>query len=260
MLNDFIITAIDRVVMIGKEEFSGDKISFSGNIKSNELIFTFSGHNTVYFGDYIVEDKANCIRFLPKGNHSRYDVFRHENSECIDVYFQTDRPVSTHALEITPFKKEKVRSLFTKIFTCWAGKEEGYYFECISLLYKIFSELQQKNFVSKKHYERIKPAIDVIHEDFLVRNFSIKELGELCGIGESYFKRLFKEKYGISPKKYIIQLKLNHACELLRLERYSVSKIAELCNFNDIYFFSRQFKEHIGLTPTKFAKKYRSSK
>jgi len=53
---------------------------------------------------------------------------------------------------------------------------------------------------------------------------------------------------------------LHYACELLRLERYSVAQVAELCNFSDIYFFSRQFKEYMGITPTQFVRKYRSSK
>ena len=82
----------------------------------------------------------------------------------------------------------------------------------------------------------------------------------MCGMGESYFQKLFKEIHGISPKKYIIQLKINHACDLLRLERYTVTQIAELCNFSDIYFFSRQFKEYMGITPTQFMGKNRSSK
>ena len=53
---------------------------------------------------------------------------------------------------------------------------------------------------------------------------------------------------------------LDHACELLRPERYTVTQVAELCNFSDIYFFSRQFKEYVGITPTRFTAKYRSSK
>ena len=48
--------------------------------------------------------------------------------------------------------------------------------------------------------------------------------------------------------------------ELLRLESYSVARVAELSGFSDVYFFSRQFKEYMGLTPTEFVKKYKSSK
>ena len=44
------------------------------------------------------------------------------------------------------------------------------------------------------------------------------------------------------------------------IERYTVTRIAELCNFSDVYFFCRQFKGHLGITPTQFIKKYKSSK
>ena len=88
----------------------------------------------------------------------------------------------------------------------------------------------------------------------------IKEFSEACGVSESYFKRLFKEQFGVPPKKYVVQLRINHACELLRTERYSVTQIATICGFSDIYFFSRQFKEYMGVSPTVFVKKYRSSR
>ena len=79
--------------------------------------------------------------------------------------------------------------------------------------------------------------------------------------GESkILKWLADEKHGNVPKRYIIQMKINHACELLRLEMYSVSQIAKLSGFSDIYFFSRQFKEYVGISPTDFIKKYHSSK
>lgn len=256
----FVITEITRVIMVGKEEYPEQKTSFSSNLFSNELIFHFSGHDKVFFDDLIMETKPNNIRFLPQGMAKRYEVYRYERGECIDVLFRADRPLSPHAFVVDVTKNEKIGPLFRKLFATWVGKNDGYYFESISLLYKIFAELQSDNFVPKKHYEKIKPAVDKIHDSFLRENISLERLSALCGIGETYFQRLFKEKYGISPKKYIIQLKINHACELLRLECYSVTQIAELCNFSDVYFFSRQFKEYMGITPTQFAKKYVSSR
>ena len=59
---------------------------------------------------------------------------------------------------------------------------------------------------------------------------------------------------GISPKQYIIQLKMNHACDLLRTGQYTVSQASEQCGFRDVYFFSRQFKKYIGCPPSVFAK------
>ena len=260
MEEKFIITEIKRVVMVGKDEYPDQTLSFGHTLRSNELIFHFSGYDTVYFDDLVLETKPNTIRFLPKGETDRYDVLRHERGECIDVCFQTDRPISDHAFVIDVLQYEKIGALFKKLFSTWVAKNDGYYFESMSILYRIFSELQKSNFVSKQHFLKIKPAVDHIHDRFLRDDMSISSLAAMCGIKESYFQKLFKEKYGVFPKKYIIQLKINHACDLLRLERYTVTQVAELCNFSDVYFFSRQFKAYMGISPTQFVNKYRSSK
>ena len=260
MEEKFVITEIKRIVMVGKNEYSEPMISFGDTVSYNELIFHFSGHATVFFDDLILETKPNTIRFLPQGETRRYDVLRHERGECIDVCFSADRPLSPKAFVIDARHNEKLGTLFKKMFSTWVSKKEGYYFESVSLLYRIFAEMQKDTSTPKQHKSKIAPAMEMIHSEFLIRDFTLCELAAACNIGESYFQKLFKKLYGISPKKYIIQLKINHACDLLRLERYTVTQIAELCNFSDIYFFSRQFKEYMGITPTGFIEKYRSSK
>ena len=260
MKDKFIITEINRVIMVGKDEYPAKLTSFKHNLRCHELIFHFSGYATVYFNDEALEIKPNTIRFLPKGNTKRYDIVRHENGECIDVFFQTDHPISPCAFVTDDPRNEKLGTLFKKLFATWVGKNDGYYFEAISILYKIFAELQKDSGFSKRHYLKIRPAVEYICDRFLQEELSVSALAAMCDMKESYFQRLFKEKYGVSPKKYVIQRKIDHACELLRLERYTVTQIAELCNFSDVYFFSRQFKEYMGITPTQFIKNYRSSK
>ena len=258
MEEKFIITSIERVIMVGKDHYSDKHLHFNSTLANNELIFHFSGHTEVYFDDLILETKPNTIRFLPEGASKRYDVLCHEHSACIDVFFKTDRPISDRAFVIDVDQNEKLGALFKKLFATWMGKNDGYYFESVSLLYTIFAELQKNSFTPQQHYLKIKPAVDYIHDCFLQNELSLEMLSSMCGIKESYFQRLFKEKFGISPKKYIIQLKINHACELLDLGRYTVNQIADLCNFSDVYFFSRQFKEYMGISPTQYAKKCNS--
>jgi AraC-like DNA-binding protein len=259
MEDNFIITSIKRVILVGKDEYPERLTSFKHDLGSNELIFNFSGRSTVCFNGTELENLPGTIRFLPKGPTKQYDVLRHEWGECIDVFFDTDKPISATAFVKSVASGEKIGNLFKRIFAVWVSKEKGYYFEAISLLYRIFAELERENRSPKKHTDKIAPAIELIHTEFLKREIPLEELSRASNMCESYFQRLFKEKYGISPKKYIIQLKINHACDLLRLERYTVTQIAELCNFSDVYFFSRQFKEYTGITPTQFIKKYRST-
>ena len=260
MEDKFVITEINRIVMVGENEYSELYSSFSHAVRNNELIFHFSGYATVYFDDLILETAPDTIRFLPAGEVKRYDVLRHKRGTCIDVCFKADRPVASEAFVINVSQNEKLGAMFKKIFATWVSKKEGYYFESLSLLYRILAELQKENHSPVRHGARIAPAVEMIHNNFLSRDIAVGELAQVCGMGESYFQKLFKEKYGMAPKRYMIQLKVNHACDLLRSEQYSVTQVAELCNFSDVYFFSRQFKEYMGISPTQFVKKYRSSR
>lgn len=260
MNKKFIITNINRIVYVGATEYPQKVINFSHKTTVNELIFHFSGKSTVYFNGIKLPIKENTIRFLPEGNVNQYEVHKEEYGDCIDICFSTDKPVTDEAFVLNIKDNKKIASLFKKAFSVWVAKNDGYYFECMSIIYKILSEIQKEKFAPEKRYEKIKPAIDYITENFLKEHLSCEHLAEICGISYSYLKRLFIEKYDMSPKKYIIKLKTDYACELLLSEMYSVGEIAQMAGFSDIYFFSRQFKNQMGISPLQFAKKYKSSK
>lgn len=260
MKNDFIITGIGRVILVGKDEYPEKKLDFKGNLKYSELIYSLSGKSTVRFNGKVLETEKDTIRFLPKGENREYIVERIEQGECIDIFFDTDKPVSDEAFVVKATQSTTVASLFKKLFSIWVSKNEGYYYECISLLYKIFAEMQKQNYIPQNQYDAIKPAIEYILANFLKGKISVPFLADKCNISEAYLKKLFVKKFGMSPIKYIIQLKINHACDLLRSGQYTVSNVSELCGYDNVYFFSRQFKEYVGTSPTVFAEKYISSK
>ena len=260
MKQGFIITGINRVILVGKNEYPQNRIVFKHSVVSNELIYHFDGKSTVYFNGKVLETGENTIRFLPKGEVREYIVDKHIRGECIDIFFDTDIPLSDEAFVIKITENTTIANLFKKLFAVWVSKNDGYYFECISLLYKIFAELQKKNYIPQNQYNLIKPAIEYIEENFLRRKISVPYLADKCGISEVYLKKLFIKKFGIPPTKYAIQLKINHACDLLRSECYSITQVANLCGYEDVYYFSRQFKNYVGVTPSAFEQRYKSSK
>ncbi len=261
MNNKFSITDINRVILVGKDEYKEKVISFtkSGNC-TNELIYHLSGKSIVVFNGQQLETSKDTIRFLPAGEVNEYTVDRIERGECIDIFFDTDIPITDEAFVLKPKQSEKIKSLFKKIFSVWVAKNDGYYFECVSIIYKIFAELQKNNYIPESQFLSIKPAIEYIERHFLDKKITTEELTSCCTISYPYIKKLFVKKFGMPPIKYSIHLKINYACDLLKSELYTISEIAEICGYDNLYFFSRQFKEYVGISPTEFLKKYKSSK
>ena len=260
MNTDFVITKIYRIVMVDKNEYREKVTAFDEKFYNNEMIFHFSGKATVYFNDEVLHTSENTVRFLPKGEASKYVVDREEHGECILINFDANMPITDEAFVINIKNVTALGNLFKKAFSLWVSKSEGYYFECMSILYKIFAHLQKESYIPLGQYNTIKPAFNYIEENFLKEKISVANLAKECGVSDSYLKKLFIKKCGLPPVKYIIQLKINYACDLLRSKMYSITQISEMCGYNSVQFFTRQFKEYSGISPTDFINKYKSSK
>lgn len=260
MNNEFIITSIERIVFVDKDEYLDKITRYNSDLQTNELIFHLSGYSVVHFGKKIMHTHPNSIRFLPKGSFEKYVVEREEFGSCILISFKTDNPVSDEAFVQNATFMNNVKALFKKSFSVWVSKRDGYYFECISLLYKILSEMQKKDYIPKNEYDKVKPAVDYINEHFLNEKIHSEDLVNLCGVSQSYMNRIFLKFVGMSPIKYANTLKINFACDMIKTTSFPIHEISKMCGYTDVYFFSKQFKKYLGISPTEYLKKYKSSK
>lgn len=260
-MENLIITEINRIVLVGKYEYLEKKTDFTQRqVYYQELIYHFSGDAIVHFNEQTLHTLPNTIRYLPAGKCQKYIVDRKEYGECIDIVFSSDKLLCPEAFVID-VTNDKIATLFKKAFSLWVQKDEGYRLECLSLVYKILAEMQKTSYLPYSQYLKIKPAIDYIHKHFLNQEpITANTLTSICGISYSYIKKLFTLKYKVSPKRYILQLKMNYACDLLQHREHTISQIAEICGYSDVYTFSHQFKIEFGISPTQFIKKYKSSK
>lgn len=83
-------------------------------------------------------------------------------------------------------------------------------------------------------------------------NITVQELAEIAYMHPNYFIRLFKQHIGVPPIQYITRRKTEKAKALLMSTKSSVSEIAEHLGFSDLYYFSKQFKKNVGLSPSEF--------
>ncbi|WP_102711663.1 helix-turn-helix domain-containing protein [Paenibacillus castaneae] len=81
---------------------------------------------------------------------------------------------------------------------------------------------------------------------------SVKDMAARACLSISRFNDLFKRQYGKTPHQYLVDMRVNHACELLQQEDLSQEHIASYCGFSDVHHFSRVFKSKKGVSPGRY--------
>lgn len=136
--------------------------------------------------------------------------------------------------------KGSLMNLIAKIIELYSlGKYRG------KFIHHASSQIQTINL------QTLQPVFDFIH-DHLHHPLRNGELAKLAGLSEKYFIYYFREALGVTPGQYIYQLKMNRARDLLYSHQYSVQQIAEMLGYADPYSFSKAFKKHYKVSPSKF--------
>lgn len=97
-------------------------------------------------------------------------------------------------------------------------------------------------------------AIERMRADF-AKPVNVSRLAHQAGMSERWFRRIFREVTGQSPKSYYDALRLDAAAELLQMGQASVAQIAERLGFSSPFHLSRAFKARHNLPPAAYRKK-----
>lgn len=205
---------------------------------------------------YICKQKSyvsniNNMIILPKG--STYEWFCVEEGDFCVVEFDCD--ISCEEIMHFPIKNgmdfvselkeiefnNTLRNPFYKVETLR---------DTYSIILKLIQSASHKYSPGYK-YQKISPAVQYIAKNFS-KNITNDELAELCGISTVYFRKLFCELYGVSPIAYIRNIRIRKAKEMLKSDYGSITDIASSLGYLNIYDFSRAFKKHSGVSPTKY--------
>ncbi|WCQ69476.1 AraC family transcriptional regulator [Streptococcus pasteurianus] len=167
------------------------------------------------------------------------------------------RNLTIHDLSIFNFSDDShVVSIIKEI--CLKTKEEEivsefwYKQKTYELLSSMQKEFEINELISLD--SQTKPIIEIY--EYICKNFqnhlSINDLASNFGISRSSLYRQFKSIYCCTPKKFILELKIDKACQLLKETDFSIKEIADLVGFDDYSVFSKSFKKIVGESPSFF--------
>jgi AraC family transcriptional regulator len=86
----------------------------------------------------------------------------------------------------------------------------------------------------------------------LVADLDLHTLAAETGYSRSHFLRMFEAATGCTPHRYLLQLRLKRAQELIRKKSTSLIDIAALCGFSSHAHMSRVFRQLLGITPSQY--------
>ena len=104
-------------------------------------------------------------------------------------------------------------------------------------------------------YSRLVRVISFIidnHADYI----EVKDMAAHVQLSVSQLQREFSKKFGITPSRYLREVRVGMARHLLESSDLSLTQIVSECGFYDQSHLSRHFKASTGLTPHKYRQRF----
>lgn len=228
--------------------------SFNSGRNFNALSFRFCSNAKIKCKNVETQLKNNSICYVP----ARIDYERVASvDEMIIIHFDTTDYVTSDIEYFLPRDYSVFSALFKKILACWKEKELGYKYKCSAILYEIFGECYNQNYIQKTKNSKIQNSIDYLLSSYKNPNLTIKEIADKSFVSEVYFRKLFKAEFGVSPQKYIIDLRIQNAMGLISTGYYSLKEIAYMSGYLDYKYFLVEFKKLKGVSPSEYLYNFR---
>ncbi|MDO7907013.1 AraC family transcriptional regulator [Paenibacillus sp. JX-17] len=223
-----------------------------------DLFYVWSGEGTVVVNDVpFAVQKGSCFLFRP-GDHTHATHNPQKPLVITYIHFDVTEPVEDipepyrvledafefeHMLSRCvrlgldqPYgAAEEVQLLLKQMMICLLRNDREFPVER-----KVTHQLTEA-LLEVANYVRLHPGLP----------HRVQDLAGRAGLSPRYFSVRFKELIGMPVQTYIIQKRIERAQHMLQHAGMNVTEVAEALGYRDIFFFSRQFKQHTGKSPSE---------
>lgn len=219
------------------EETATEETDFLHKTTLSEKFLTFSDNTFVVFPPNTLHDEQtkNSARIISLGFHLEGNV---------------EEEISKFALSTTPDLDLSVWNHIKLIEHEFFEKKYHYKTMVDCLLRKLLISLSRY-----KHEETTGTGIDYVIRylnEYYMTDINIDKLAASHGFSPSHFRVLFKNKTNLSPKQYILNIRLEKIKKALKETNLPLSLVAYENGFSDYYQFSTFFKKKMGVSPKEY--------
>jgi AraC family transcriptional regulator of arabinose operon len=223
-----------------------------------DLFYVWSGEGELHLNDKPYQvGKGSCFLFRP-GDHTSATHNPQKPLVLTYIHFNVTEPVSTipephRQLEDT-YDFEHMLSRYVRLFLVrtFAAEEEARL-----ILKQLVIHLLRHDREEPVERKASNQLTESIHE---VANYiqqhpgtahRVEDLALRAGLSSRYFSIKFKDLIGLSVQTYMIRTRIERAQHLLIHAGMNVTEVADALGYRDIFFFSRQFKQYTGKSPSE---------
>lgn len=147
---------------------------------------------------------------------------------------------------------DELSSVMERIFTVSEHISLSSKLYVSGLIYEFFSVLM-KNSTANQKTDLIDTALNIMNYSFCEK-ISVEYVAKRLSLDPAYFSRKFTARVGVSPKKYILNKRIERAKDLLCSTEATIFEISNSIGFEDQFYFCRIFKKIAGLSPSEYRK------
>ncbi|MBN1863442.1 MAG: helix-turn-helix transcriptional regulator [Victivallales bacterium] len=166
--------------------------------------------------------------------------------ESLVAYKLIRRDHYVYSLPPDPAVEREFYELYCKLDIC---SEAGLPFVVTDLIGLLSGIMRRCTLQAESSLDRIIDKSCVDFREQISRRIDLRAYCRQHGIGYECFRKAFKQKTGVPPGHYIINRRMDAACELLKATRDTVGSIAANLGYCSQYEFSAQFKKLTGMSP-----------
>lgn len=211
-----------------------------------------SGCRDYIFSDgQVLRTRPGDLFYLPKG--SSYEVKSVQSGGCYAINFDGDIQAAPFAVSLK--SSQKLTKSFRTAAEDWKKDARLGRICALRAVYDAIYRIKrdEREYISQHTAEKIAPALERLDDGFTDSGLTVAELAQLCGMSQVYFRRIFQNRFGISPREYLIRKRLEYARQLLLSGQFTVGEVASLCGYSEPCHFSREFSARVGVSPSQYS-------
>lgn len=250
------------VVFLGMQHANTSECCFPHAHECFELNYLLRGKTKIMINNVILPYEEHDFVLVPPGTTHNLHSQKDQTCDNYTIRFSCSSDFSQNFLKKNQIVRVRdydgtvfflVSEIF-RLYKSWNMENADFFnaYLAIVLMYLQKGEYIDTDIACQRDGDVIEKGIHYINENILTRRIAVSDVAEIVGLSPAHFTRLFQERIGMSPMKYMIEVKMNYAKRLLLERDLSIKEIAALRHYDDQLYFSRLFTKYNGVSPKKY--------